>query len=238
MRAVQRQGQGDWLLKRVRGWGRVESVAGIGFEAYARLLHPVPDHGGARADAADAERSWQTRRWAEVAARRGTVMHPLVQWGRFFEPPNPYSGGSSVGWLDPEVLAALVPALENATSTPTTVVAGVWNGWGGHAIVSPDTLSIPPGREFALLQASLREFADPDWGRQSVIGWSAGSRMPSVQLLWPDDHRWVVATEIDWDSTIVAGPRSLIDELLGDPRFETFEVPMDADLSWGGDTIT
>ena len=33
---------GDWLLERVGGWGRVGGVAGTGFEAYARILHPVP----------------------------------------------------------------------------------------------------------------------------------------------------------------------------------------------------
>lgn len=35
-------GCGDWLLARVGDGARVGGVAGIGFEARARILHPVP----------------------------------------------------------------------------------------------------------------------------------------------------------------------------------------------------
>jgi hypothetical protein len=57
------------------------------------------------------------------------------------------------------------------------------------------------------------------------------------QLLWPADQSWVVASEIDWDSTIVAGSRGLIDAVLADPALEAFEVDEDADLSWDGDIV-
>lgn len=181
--------------------------------------------------------AWQARRWAHVAAQRGKVMHPTVQWGRFVEPPDPYAAGSSVGWLDPEVLAAMVPLLMRATATPDDVIAGFWNGWGGSSIASPSFLTIPPGREFSLLATSLTEIADPEWGRQDAIGWADGQRFPSVQILWPEDHSWVVASEIDWDSTIIAGRRPLIDDLLRDARFEIFEVAESDDLSWAGDTM-
>lgn len=50
------------------------------------------------------------------------------------------------------------------------------------------------------------------------------------QLLWPADHTWVVATEIDTDSTIVAGSRQLIASVLADGRFEAFEVRPDSAL--------
>lgn len=47
-------------------------------------------------------------------------------------------------------------------------------------------------------------------------------------MLWPEGHEWVLASEIDWDSTIVAGSRSLIDAVLADARFEAYEVDADA----------
>ncbi len=234
MHAVEMKHQGAWLAERVGGWARVGGVAGTGFEAYARLLHPVPDPGDRLV--ASADHAWQTRRWAAVAAETGKRMHPLVQWGRLHHPQSPYLQGSSVGWLDPEVLAALIPMLENATSTHDDVIAGFWTGWGGERIISPASLELP-GREYALLQTTLDELADPDWGTESDVGWLPSFRHPSVQLLWPADHRWIVASEVDWDSTIVAGARSLIDEILADPRFETFEVGVDDDLSWDGDTL-
>lgn len=57
------------------------------------------------------------------------------------------------------------------------------------------------------------------------------------QMLWPQGHEWVLASEIDWDSTLVAGPRPLVDALLADARIEALEVPADADLTWDGDTV-
>lgn len=35
---------------------------------------------------------------------------------------------------------------------------------------------------------------------------------PSIR--WPDDHAWVLATEIDFGSTLVAGTAALFRELL------------------------
>lgn len=35
----------------------------------------------------------------------------------------------------------------------------------------------------------------------------------SPSILWPDDHGWAIATEIDFDSTLVAGTRALVREL-------------------------
>jgi hypothetical protein len=45
-----------------------------------------------------------------------------------------------------------------------------------------------------------------------------------------------IATEIDWDSTFVAGPHSVAGGILSDSRLEAFEVAYDDDLSWYGDT--
>ncbi|WP_413319122.1 hypothetical protein AA0Z99_02430 [Agrococcus sp. 1P02AA] len=95
-----------------------------------------------------------------------------------------------------------------------------------------------PHRDFVLLAATLTELADPDWGYRAGIGWDPLFHgAPSPQLVWPADRAWIVATEIDWDSTLVGGPAALIAEVLADPAFEAFEVAADADLSWSGDTI-
>jgi len=88
-----------------------------------------------------------------------------------------------------------------------------------------------PGREYLLMATTLAELADPGWPERAGIG----GLMP--QMLWPADRTWSVASEIDWDSTIVAGSRSLIDAVLADERFESFEVHESSDLTWDGDTI-
>ena len=48
---------------------------------------------------------------------------------------------------------------------------------------------------------------------------------------------WVVASEIDWDSTIVAGSRAVVEHVLADKRFEAFEVGEAADLTYEGNTV-
>ena len=58
-----------------------------------------------------------------------------------------------------------------------------------------------------------------------------------VAMWWPADRAWFVASEIDFDSTIVAGSPELRDVLLSDPELEAFDVPADGILSLNGDTV-
>ena len=59
----------------------------------------------------------------------------------------------------------------------------------------------------------------------------------AVALWWPGDRSWIVASEIDFDSTIVAGSPELRDALLANHSLEAFEVDPDGILSQGGDII-
>ncbi|NRD25852.1 hypothetical protein [Frigoribacterium sp. VKM Ac-2836] len=212
-----------WLgprMYRVGGWARVGSVAGYGFEAYARILHPRPT----------ADDTWERRRWSDVAATAGKVMHPLVQWERLLDLDEPRGGTSDVGHLDPQVLAALAPLLGAETTTSDEAVAAYWVGGTGQHLVGR---SVTIDRyDYLLAQTDTLELAKPGWG--PLIGLRTDE---PPQLLWPEDHAWVLATEIDWDSTIVAGSRTLIDSILTDGRFEAYLVDEDSDLSWNGDTI-
>ncbi len=280
--------RGGWLLARVGEVG-VGSVAGTGFEAYARILHPVEairrdatitDEWGNPAIVAEA--MWP---WAEVAARNGRVMHPLVQWRRLTDDEDEAAmsfddgwevGQTVEGWFDPKLLAALGVHLRAATEAPEQVTAGVWNGFGELntpsdavfvaatdgdpqdvereraridaelvASVAPEVRRAVeagpflrwPGRDFLLFDTDLAELADPGWVYAAGLGWTSDFPGVTPQLLWPADHAWVVASEIDFDSTIVAGSRALIDAVSADNSFEVFEIAEESDLSWNGDAI-
>jgi hypothetical protein len=148
--------RGAWLLDRVGGWGRVGGVAGTGFEAYARILHPI--HAWRYGDAVD---EWGVPRieeeaqwgWEQVAERNGRVMHPLVQWRRLTDDETALSfadgwevSQTEEGRLEPGLLAALTTHLSDATSTPDDVTAGVWNGWGElHDGASRSGVGLPRG---------------------------------------------------------------------------------------------
>jgi hypothetical protein len=72
---------------------------------------------------------------------------------------------------------------------------------------------------------------------------SAGPATPPIVYAqspnqwWSDDHSWCVATEIDFDSTLVAGSRALVDAVLADERLEAFVVGPDDDLTSRGDRV-
>ncbi len=284
--------RGDWIRGRLHGWGHVGGVVPRGFEAYARILHPIAAYRG------DETARW---RWAEVADRTGRVMHPLVQSQRLFGPepahvefPDGWSPGlPEEGRLEPELLAHLTGQLRNH-GREQAITLGIWDGWGeingasstfllwapaegtpwwrrwyfhlcrpfvnhrlqrrhraettagvapeiaralqrtdGHA--GPLLLHLPH-RDYILLTATLAELADPAWPRTAGIGWQR-DHGPMPALIWPDDHAWCVASEIDFDSTLVGGSRELVDAILADDAFESFEVGPDDDLTWDGDSV-
>jgi hypothetical protein len=84
-----------------------------------------------------------------------------------------------------------------------------------------------PQRECILFSMSLPQLGDPSWTDDARVGTDVDVGH-TPQMLWPEGHEWVLATEIDWDSTIVAGSRSLADAVLADDRFEAYEVDADA----------
>jgi hypothetical protein len=92
-----------------------------------------------------------------------------------------------------------------------------------------------PGRAYLLFETGVTTFSDPTFLSRSP--WSHDRWPQSPSIIWPADRAWVVVTEIDFDSTIVAGSRALIDEIVSDPAIEALEVPEGADLGWEADTL-
>src|SRR4051812_491837 len=142
--------RGAWLRERLDpSWRDMHIVVPHGFEAYARIFHPVPRerpagtrtwHGHRRIGVPAMEQEHVT--WATVAEAFGTGMDPLVQYGRLVWGRDDEHGEvlDDSGWrygepeqgnLDAGVLAAAAAHLARHTGTPDTGVAAVWEGWGG-----------------------------------------------------------------------------------------------------------
>jgi len=84
-----------------------------------------------------------------------------------------------------------------------------------------------PHRDYLLVRSSLDGVCRlQDWP------WTV-----SPNLAWPDDRSWCVATEIDFDSTLVACSDECAAGLLADPRLETFQVPPEGRLDIEGDVL-
>lgn len=98
-------------------------------------------------------------------------------------------------------------------------------------------------RTYVLFSASARELADPEWILHAPwrdLPGEAHGFPPSAQsptLLWPDDRAWVLVSEIDFDSTVVAGSAELIAALSADPALEVVPLAEGSDLHWDADEV-
>jgi hypothetical protein len=216
--------RGEWLVARRGTWGSIAGIAATGFEAYARVLHPFD------AERGDVTERW---RWAEVARRTSVRLHPLVASERMTgfarqTFPDGWSIGyeASLGFDEPE-FAALVELLRRTTGRADDVTVGIWHGYGRVVETGCGPNLELPNREYVLLAGTLDDLLDPGWGDHADIGWDESSRYPGPDLIWPADHAWLVASDVDLDWTVVAGPRELVDAVLAEPRFEAFEVGPD-----------
>lgn len=247
---------GDWIAPRLRGFGgHVNQVVPDGFAAYARVLHPAQDEHG------------QSVPWADVCRRTGRTAHSLMQWAsiageewlRSDTPASP----PRVGSAPPIVLAALLDVLGGFTDVGVGCYHALWEGWGwlhpgawavvsftsdasGQASSRPvrsqpaglaaDVLAGPrfelPGRRYLLFRGPLQ--AAMRMGHEVTAVWF-DSQSPT--LLWPADHSWLLATEVDFDSTLIGGPTDVIRAVLQNPVLETWSVEPTGDLTIRGDRI-
>ncbi len=83
-----------------------------------------------------------------------------------------------------------------------------------------------PGRNYFLARLGLDELATDGWEKTAL--WNDSLLVHSPSLLWPEDHAWALATEIDFDTTLVGGSRALIGSLVNSTEIEALEVPGDA----------
>jgi hypothetical protein len=56
-------------------------------------------------------------------------------------------------------------------------------------------------------------------------------------MIWPADRSWYLATEIDFDSTLVGGSAKLIEAILSEPSFEALSIDRQAMLTWDADRV-
>jgi hypothetical protein len=242
-----------WLTDRVDIWGPhwVTNMVGSGFEAYARLLHPLAEPGAPT--------------WAQVARSNGRIMHPSAQWGKISSsqpgplkaaevfagrshPNNPHRGNLN-GWA----LEALCAVLAGHTTTPQTCYFAVWEGCGGLGEPRPGSF----------MTAYHRSDPNPSPPRPAPAEWQldlSGPRFPmprrdsyylfeghvgeavrigqwvhetffisqSPHFFWPADHAWYVGTEIDDDSTFIGGSCELVNELCASEVLEVLQIAPDA----------
>jgi hypothetical protein len=89
-----------------------------------------------------------------------------------------------------------------------------------------------PDRDYLLLVGPLS--AVLQLGRWHSADWFEPQ---SPNLFWPADQAWCVASEIDFDSTLVGGTTELVDAILQAPTFDSWPVQPDDSLAADADRI-
>ncbi|MCF7547323.1 hypothetical protein [Pseudonocardia sp. WMMC193] len=248
---------GLWIAEQLtRLDGTVGQHVPAVFEAYARVLHPPHTMTGepgtwaqvcARTDTiAHPLMQWPTiSRTHDVPAVGGGVTRRSAWFG---SPPEP-------GNLPAAALAALLDVLSESTGDQQCVFA-LWEGLGwvdgrgawyqrrdadGTVIEEGEppsafpleVLDGPrlrlPGRDYLLFAGPLAD--------ATGLGDPRGVWPQSPNLFWPQDRAWCVATEIDFDSTLIGGSQALIDSVLTHPGLEAWPVSPEDSLAWDADLI-
>lgn len=95
-----------------------------------------------------------------------------------------------------------------------------------------------PQRAYVLFAAGVTAFTDASWpdlapwvGPDEAHAWAQ-----SPNVLWPADRSWAVVSEIDFDSTVIAGSAELIAAIFASPGLEALPLREGADLTWDGDS--
>jgi hypothetical protein len=232
-----------WVAARLGGaFGAVTRTVPGNYPAYARICHPALDETGAFVT------------WTQVAEETGRRPHPLMQWHALIgssDAVNPHSidwpgSNPTRGNLEPEALAPLCDVLGQHTETPQECYFCLWEGYGWmhgtyrqtfmgtKQVISP---SLPqevldadrvqhPSRTYLLLTGILSTAMQ----LTETVG-------QSPNIFWPADRAWCVASEIDFDSTLVAGSEELINALLDDPVLDAWRVRPTDSLAYDADVI-
>lgn len=217
---------GAWIKPRLGGeFGAVTLQVPKGYEAYARIFHPASDPNG------------NPVRWADVAKATGTVAHREMQWRAVLGLSEPedlrraYEAGVAmdppIGGMDIGSLDALCEILIAHTADPSHCYFGLCTIESWLDSFSADELKpllkLPMERDHVVLFGPLSAVDQITRGRPNLI--------------WPADHSWFVASEVDFDSTLVGGSAELIKAIVESPELEAWQVEPDDSLAVDADEV-
>lgn len=258
-----RIGEADWYGAGLTGFGgRVDQVVPRGYPAYARILHPASDESGNAVRWSDVA-AWTGRILHPLAQFHALA----GRWEYDRRTPVGWPGEDpDEGTLTPRQLRVLCEMLARHTARADRCWLTLWEGYGYLPPEWERTLPRvhQPDRAYYLFQRPLAEV--PEFSaRVDRVGWDQDPLNPATFNLvaigpstvdegppnqteepdsvqspnqwWPQDRAWCVASEIDFDSTLVAGSDGLIAEITGSPDLEAFAVESTDDLTVEGDEI-
>lgn len=256
---------GGWIRPRLVGeFGTVSLQVPKGFDAYARIFHPAADPEGhpvswaevakARGTTPHREMQWRAILGFADAEGRGGSRSPDDPNGAKWAGSDPPTGA-----MDIETLDALCEILAVRTADPTDCFFGLCTIQGWEDSFSADELqpllALPDGRDHIILAGPLSAVNQIayDWSKSTSIEMTSISgkaekplltpdqsedlRREAPNLTWPADKSWFVASEVDFDSTLVGGTDELIEAIVESSNLEAWRVEPSNSLAINADKI-
>jgi hypothetical protein len=198
----------DWIVFSDRPWQQLVCFGPEGFPAYARLRVLFdPGHEGQRENDVDL---------GEVAATETALLRAAIQTltGHTRTPDDCYfclwdgwgadlHGGGGVFLADWQT-RTVRPGPQVAPAFPPSVLHG--------------PMVVVPNRAYYLFQGSVSDFGD--WGAAEMWPGQPRLQMPNPAFIWPADHAWCIANDVDPHWAGIGADVSAIDQLLADPRLD------------------
>ena len=219
----------SWIVDGVRPFadGVVGTLVPVGFAAYGRIFHPA--WRGGRSPI----------RWDAVAAWSGRTVHGLAEFTKVASPvgqpadPAPYDQRPRDGELPQAAIHSLARVLRNHTGTPDQWFVGIWEGvgWMDRSEAKAPLLCLPE-RTHLVFKGNADILDKVGW-----IGFDGRPVHEAPNLIWPADRAWLVATDVDQESTYVGGSAALVAALIADPALEVWPASATDPVTAGSDTI-
>lgn len=130
------------------------------------------------------------------------------------------------GWLDSISVEELQPLLELPCNRDYIVLTG--------PLSAVDQIAVDWSKSSSLWVAHAVE---NEAGPPPEPGSSEFLRRQAPNLIWPADQSWLVASEVDFDSTLVGGSYSLIEAIVESPELEAWQVEPTDSLAADADKI-
>lgn len=221
----------DWTMRLGRSV-RVEDTVPADFPFYLRILHKA--QGSSEPGPGPVAAPQFT--WREIAGALDKTLEPETIWADFsgaYGEPVDVPGIGTVfppeeGRLDRNGFISLANVL--ADSTAGSFFAAFWTGWGmlsndqyvAKLIRRRKTVPIQ-GENYLLYSLDADELRACRFMALPEFGWTTGHGL-TPNYLWPRNESWFLGTNIDLDSSILAGSESVLAVAEGLTELELIRV--------------
>lgn len=249
---------GAWIEPRLGGdFGAVTLQVPKGYEAYARIFHPAYDR------ESNPVRWAQVAEIFGTTAHREMQWHAILGSPSPSAAEGKWEGlDPSLGAMDLDELDVLCRILGAHTADPKQCFFGLCTIQSWLEDFAPQELKplleLPMGRDHIVLAGPLfavdqiiRDWSNPSSSRATFtaflsrkgdgpppdppqIDWKARE---APNLIWPADRSWLLASEVDFDSTLVGGSAALVETIVASSELEAWRVETTDSLAVDADNV-